>query len=431
MSARVLLVGCTGGAPSTGAGACIARTRRFGMALESAGFEVVTLSPPEGRRGARAVGRALDEASFDCAVLISPFPAEAAALGRPGLPLWVDMNGMHPAEMLLRSTDSGRAAEHMLRILALENLLLRTCDRFSCPSRRQADALMGELLLLGRLDSSAAGTVPVSAIPHCAMPGAPFREEEAIRGPSGVNVLSAGAFNVWFDHLTLFAALETAMSREPSITFTCAGGAVPFSPGSYLEFEEMARSSRFADRFRLLGWLDEKALEEVYENATMAVYADLPGAETRLGARTRVLDWVSRGIPVVCTLGAEISEDIRDGGLGIVVPQGDPEALTEALIRLASSRELAREIRSRQRAWCEGPGSMDRVFEPLVSWCSSPSRLPQGALARPTAHRLDSPGYLAAIFRVVAREQGVPRALYRLLEKLVPVLKRLRKPGRG
>jgi glycosyltransferase involved in cell wall biosynthesis len=392
--------------------------------MERAGIHVTTVSPPDGRNGTAEIRKTLSRSDFAAAVLISPFPAETALASNPDLPIWIDLNGMHPAEVQLQGTDSRRSRERLLRILALENLLLSRGDMFSTPSRRQRDAVLGELFLLGRLDGSSAGEVPVVPVPYCALP-----DTEFAKGPDNAactRIISTGSFNLWFDHKTLFLALESAMDENPDLVFTCTGGATPFSTGRYQVFLEKASSSPHSSRFEMRGWIDRNELDGVYSKASMAVYADLPVCETILGARTRTLDWISRGIPVVCTSGAEVSEDIEKHGLGIVVNQQDPEALRDAFLKLASSPELCSSIVDNQRSWCREEGSIDRIFSPLIEWCNSPTRLSSPAIGRSTVSRIDSPGYLARLFREVIREQGLVHGLYRMIEKIIPPLKKLR-----
>jgi glycosyltransferase involved in cell wall biosynthesis len=385
--------------------------------MERAGLEVEVVSPPEGRPGAVQVRRLCDGSDFSAAVLVSPFPAEAAAMAGLDMPMWVDINGHHPAEVQLHGSVSGRGWEQMTRILAMENLLLASGDRFSTPSRAQALAVMGELYLLGRLSAETAGLVPVEAIPHCVMPGWERRFEE--RSPVPGHIISTGSFNLWFDHATLFRALERAMDRSPQIRFTSTGGAIPFSPERYPEFRAMVQGSRHRDRFDLLGWVDRDRLAHVYRTAACAVYADLPGGETMLGARTRVLDWIGRGIPVVCTRGAEISGDLDRRGMGTAVPQGDPVALSEAMLEASLSASAAEAMVSRQREWCGGEGSVDRLFAPLTEWLEHPRRLPRRRAGRPTVPRKDGPSYLCRMFRMVLRDRGPAAAAARVLRRLL------------
>ncbi|NOQ21322.1 MAG: glycosyltransferase [Candidatus Aegiribacteria sp.] len=417
----VLLVGDDGSRTSAdmGTGACIARTIRFRNALISHGFDVSVCSPREGKAGVSEVRGFLARGLFDCIVAISPFPAEAVIGADPELPLWIDMNGMHPAEHQLESNPDGRSGERMLRILSLENMLLSRGDAFSTPSGRQTYAVCGELLLLGRNISSDNSQLMVFPIPHCSNEVENFSSEpdEVIR------IISTGSFNLWFDEVMLFNALEQAMDYNSSIHFEAAGGKVPSSPEKYDYFCEMVAASRFRDRFLLHGWVSTEELNKIYSRASIATYTDIISPETLLGARTRVLDWVSRGIPVVCTEGAEISEDIRRHNLGVVVPSGDSESLANAFIALAEDSALAESVKHSQKEWCETIGSSSHVFVPLIRWCNDPARLAGGILGTPTVPPMNSFQYLKRLFVELSRSKGRGYAIKRLLRRIFRSLK--------
>lgn len=412
----VLLVGDLGNASSAGAGsgACVARTKRFRNALLKGGFTVTCCSPGEGKTGALKIREVLDGGEFSSVVAISPFPAECAVFSHTELPLWIDMNGMHPAELQLQNSQDRRFGERMLRILALENTLLARGDSFSTPSVRQAAAVTGELLLLGRTCFNKENGISVSPISHCAE-----GFDETGRTSSDLfEIVSTGSFNIWFDELTLFRALEIAMKADDSIRFTATGGSIPFSPEKFLRFEKLVASSRFRDRFSLPGWVSREELLKVYSVAGAATYTDIQSPETFLGARTRVLDWISRGIPVVCTEGAEISDDISRHGMGVVVPSGDCEALASAYCRLASEKILQVKILEAQKKWCLSEGSSEHLFRDLLKWCENPVRVRHSLLGRSTVPRINSTGYLIRLFKELSSSAGAGYAVKRLLKRL-------------
>ncbi len=412
----VLLVGDSGNDSSAGAGsgACVARTKRFSNALLQGGFSVTCCSPGEGRVGAIRIRKLLAEKEFSSVVAISPFPAESAVLSGTDLPLWIDINGMHPAELQLQNRDDRRHGERFLRILALENSLLARGDGFSTPSIRQAASVTGELLLLGRTCFNGSNGITVAPIPHCAEP---FHDSMKTNSEL-FRIVSTGSFNIWFDEAVLFKALEAAMQADESIRFTATGGAIPFSRDKFPDFEKLVESSRFKDRFSLPGWVSREELEKVYSSAGAATYTDIPSPETFLGARTRVLDWISRGIPVVCTAGAEIADDIARHRLGIVVPSGDSEALARAYCSLADEESRCRSIREAQRKWCAGEGSSEHLFKDLLKWCSNPVRVPQKRLGRTTVSSMNSTGYLIRLFRELSISAGPGYAAKRLLKRM-------------
>jgi glycosyltransferase involved in cell wall biosynthesis len=403
---KILLVGNDGSVtvPSGGAGACIARTERFRIALENAGFEVHVCSVDSSLSSVSVILEALRKTVYSCLVAISPYPAELAVRTGTEIPMWIDMNGMHPAEIHISGKQVDKPRLEMIRILALENALLARGDFFSAPSSRQTHAILGELYLLGRLDSCCRYLAPVKSIPHCAVE-AP-QSTGPIQGSSEFSVISTGSFNSWFDGITLFDALEFAMIRNPNITFTATGGAVPFAEEQYNLFLRKLSFSELKNRFRIAGWVNREELEGIQRTASVAVYTDIPSGETCLGARTRVLDWISRGIPVICTAGAEISETISGEGMGISVSPQNPEQLGEAILKLAAEPETIDRIKRAQALWRNGAGSMESVFKPLIDWCSNPGILPGKQLCDSTVPAVSSKGYRKMVLKEIALSRG-------------------------
>jgi glycosyltransferase involved in cell wall biosynthesis len=412
-------VGCHGKNEhaSTGSGACIARTNRFLLALTEAGFTVDVCSPGGSLSGSDLVKKMSSLHTYACMVAISPHPAELAVLSGTSLPLWIDMNGMHPAEINLTADKPGVPRLEMIRILSLENQLLRRGDFFSAPSRRQICSILGELYLTGRIGYESQTRIPAVPIPHCALPAEQSEPDMSLG--STFRIISTGSFNSWFDPETLFKGLEYAMSKSQTIRFSATGGLIPYAAKPYELFLDRIRNSSFSSRFDMRGWVEEEELEELQHSASAAVYTDIPGGETFLGARTRTIDWINRGIPVVCTAGAEISDDIRDHGLGIVVEQGKWKALGDAFLALEAKPLLRREIIESQSDWRNGPGSLSQVFKSLVSWCSHPVKLEENSLGRPTVSRVSSLPYRFQVLKETARKSGIRSAAVFLLHSML------------
>lgn len=420
--ASIILVGCGSSqeAARSGDGACQVRTRRFQLALEREGFLAEVFYTTGFLSDMKRLKELLARRSgLHGMVAISPFPAETAVMAGTRLPLWIDMNGMHAAEVQLTGGDYTKHRMQLARMLSLDSALLMRGDRFSTPSRRQRIAVLAELLLLGRLDAASLCIDPVSAVPHCVMPDLDTSLRSGRRRKDGdFLVISAGSFNRWFDHRTLFHAIEAAMARDPGIRFTAAGGPVPHSPGSWEEFGKMVAESQFRDRISMPGWLAREDLDRLFAEADAAVFADIPCPETEMGARTRALDWIAWGIPVVCTRGTEISEDIADEGLGLVVPQSSPGAMAEAILSLKADPGLSSAIAERQKSWGEGRGSMGEAFRPVVEWATCPQRLPTRPLGRAPIPGFQTMAYSMLLVREMSLSRGVLSALRKAFLRL-------------
>jgi hypothetical protein len=94
--------------------------------------------------------------------------------------------------------------------------------------------------------------------------------------------------------------------------------------------------------------------------------------ETRLSFRTRGLDYIWAGLPLVVTRGDTISDIVSRFELGAVIDYEDEDALAGALLHaLACSSEMAQRFaRARSNL------TWERVAEPLVAFCREPHRAP-------------------------------------------------------
>ena len=85
----------------------------------------------------------------------------------------------------------------------------------------------------------------------------------------------------------------------------------------------------------------------------------------REGSPNAVLEAMAAGLPVVATRTGGLPDMVSDGEGGYLVPAGDVDALTAAVRRLASDRELAVRMGAYNRAVCADRFAFSRVFERL------------------------------------------------------------------
>ncbi|MCG8589136.1 MAG: glycosyltransferase family 4 protein [Proteobacteria bacterium] len=83
----------------------------------------------------------------------------------------------------------------------------------------------------------------------------------------------------------------------------------------------------------------------------------------RDGIPNTVAEAMALGLPVVATRVSAIPELVEDGKSGLLVPQRDPEALAEAMLRLARDPEEARRLGSGARQRVEEIFDADRCIE--------------------------------------------------------------------
>ena len=278
---------------------------------------------------------------------------------------------------------------------------LATADLVLCASERQRHLLLGMMAALGRLNPATHDGDPgfdrlVAVVPF----GLPADPPDAagrhpLRGPDGpfgdgdFVALWGGGLYDWLDPLTLVEAI--ARIDDPTVKGYLLGGrhptpAVPDMPMA-------ARSRARADALGLTGgdhprvvfassWVpyDERAAWLL--DADVSVSLHRPGAEATFAYRTRLLDAVWAGLPVVCTEGDTLAEQVEAHGLGAVVAASDPDAVAEALVRLREPRCYAA---ARLALGALAPASTwERVAGPLIEFCRHPALAPDRTRPVPT-----------------------------------------------
>jgi glycosyltransferase involved in cell wall biosynthesis len=339
------------------------------------------------RRGWQTRVRALHDAFKPDAVLAVTFNncvrVTRLATDRP---IWMDIYGDKLAEVQLaeHTQQSSRGHLNMMRYL---RLALRHGDVFSACSTPQKFALVGELGMVARLNRHTLGYDFV----HTILPGSTARPDDRMDGPAlrGTKVpqdafvaLWCGGYNVWTDVDTLFKALNDAMSCEPRLVFVSVGASTVDTPDNpYRRLLAQIENSPHQGRFHMFGWRPAGEIPAYYRQADVGVALDAFHYETLLGTRTRLTEMMGYGLPVITSLGCELSYIIRDQELGLVFPIGDHGALCDHLVTLAGDSSRRQGMAERARAYTTQRLSFAETTRPFRDWVQQPAHAPDRAKA--------------------------------------------------
>jgi len=332
--------------------------------------------------------RLADDFKPDCIVAVSQHPSHLAASLSLKLPLWCDLYGAVMPE--------GQAKAFVYKdndflggFWACERLVLERADMFSTCSTFQEHFLVGELAVLGRLGRESFGYQFARTIP----PGIPGKSLKAPRGrvlrgklvgDDDFVILWAGGYNTWTDIDTLFAALEEVFKRDKSARFVSFGGCIDrHDDVTYARFCRMVEGSRFKDRYVLSGWRSRNDVLRAYREADIGINIDKYHYELVFGTRTRLVEMIAWGLPVLTTVGCELSYLIRDNGLGLTFEIGDPAGMARALLDYAGALPTSREHYSeRALSHFREHYSYHSTCEPLLKWLGKPCRAPDHDVAK-------------------------------------------------
>lgn len=231
----------------------------------------------------------------------------------------------------------------ILKLLWLirQRLILRFGKGFIVANERQKDLLIGQLSILGYIKK----LHDINIIPFGLPDAEPVKTCTVLRGhkikDSDFLLIWGGGIWGWFDPFTLLRAMSRIKKQRDDIKIYFPG-ITPPNPDS----RKIAIIERFINEAKELGLLDtcvfvnrdwtpyEERVNYLLEaDAGISLHND--NLETRFAFRTRILDYIWAGLPIITSKGDSWADIIENKGLGITVPCGDDASLTDAIIKMA------------------------------------------------------------------------------------------------
>ena len=378
------------------------RSVELAAVLVSAGHHVI-LAAPAGSELSRvgielrawSDSDSLRDALVDATVIVvfAPVLADNIWMASLGVPLVVDAYDPGLLETLeqrrgepfnAQRTWVADASRHLVEPLSVADVVL-------VANERQRHLVIGMLAASGRIGSRITAEDPalenfIRCVPF-GLPSAPpeVRSHPLRSVPGGFADDSfiaywGGGLYSWLDPITLLEAV--ALPGDHRVSAALLAGPHPTPVVGELPLADVAR--RRAHELGLVPqrvsfidhWVPYQERGDWLCDADVGVSLHHRHTETELSFRTRVLDYLWAGLPVVCTEGDVLASLVADRGLGIVVPPDDPAAVAHALSTLASEDpERVRERRQRTAA-VASEMTWDRVASPLVAFCASPMLAP-------------------------------------------------------
>jgi len=314
--------------------------------------------------------------------------ALAPQMADVGVPLVVDIYDPFTLENLqlfarrdmpIRVSDS----EGLLRSLLLQ---LGAGDFYLCASEKQRDFWMGMLHAAGRINPytydedkslrSLVDVVPfgVPESPPAPVQGALKGRHPGIEAGDCVVIWGGGVYD-WFDPLTAIRGVGQAAASDRRIKLFFMGIKNP-NPAVH-RMQVVDECLALADTLGLTGstvffndWVPYARRAEYLLDADLGISLHHEHVETAYSFRTRILDYLWAGLPIVATAGDSFAEAIRQRGIGRVLPPEDPAAVAEALLELAQGSER-HEMARQARSW-SAELTWRQCAAPLTAFCRQP-----------------------------------------------------------
>jgi GT2 family glycosyltransferase/glycosyltransferase involved in cell wall biosynthesis len=262
-------------------------------------------------------------------------------------------------------------------------------DFFLCASERQRHFWLGQLAALGRVNAYTYSRDDeldslISVVPFGMPSEPPVANRQAIKGvvpgirdDDKVIIWGGGIYN-WFDPETLIRAVGQLAQRHTNVRLFFMGVVHP-SP-NVPEMSVLTRARSLVTKMELgehvffnETWVPYEDRQNFLLDADLGVSTHFEHVETTFSFRTRILDYLWAGLPVVSTRGDSFADLIETEGLGATVPERDVEALAEAIEGLLFDDAVVTAARANVRRVRED-FTWDRVLAPLVAFCRNPIR---------------------------------------------------------
>ncbi len=296
----------------------------------------------------------------------------------------------------LRDPDEPRVEEELgFDLHALRDQLGRG-DFFFCANDRQRDYYLGLLAGLGRVNLKASQHDPalralIDLVPFGLETNPPQPGPRLLRGvhpavPADSQILLwfGGLWN-WLDPEALVRAFAQLTETHPRARLVFVAEQ-PAKPDAFY-----ARTHRATQELsETLGLRDKQVIFHVpipsAQRGQLMLEADIglcfnrDSLETRFAYRTRIIDYIWAGLPLLVGSGDDLGDTVSAHGLGHAVAPGDDAALTRAMAALLSEPN-ARDARAANFAAFHERMRWPAVMAPLTTFCAAPWRAIDGGHA--------------------------------------------------
>ncbi|HWP46911.1 MAG TPA: glycosyltransferase family 4 protein [Candidatus Limnocylindrales bacterium] len=316
--------------------------------------------------------------------------------------------------------------------LALHNFSLATQiqqlqhgDFFLCASEKQRDFWLGMLGAFNRLNpvtyqQDKTFRRLIDVVPF-GIPSSPPRLSRRVLkgvyktiGKDDFVVLWGGGLWNWFDPITLIYAMKRICEQRKNIKLFFMGVKYPSLEVSEMkkarEAIELAKSLNLYDRFVFFNdWVPYQERENYLLEADIGISIHTHTIETEFSFRTRILDYIWAGLPIIATRGDLLGSWIENNRLGLLVSPGDIEELKQAILRMVDEPSL-REHCKAQLSQIAPQLRWEKIIAPLEHFCERPEKAPDKILRGqlPAYPTLSRPlGYYAKKLLYYYRTGGV------------------------
>ena len=302
-----------------------------------------------------------------------------------GVPLIVDGYDPHTVEMLALLAGTPEQEQRHREQEQVLQLQCRAGDFFICASERQRDWWLGLLEAAGRINVHTYEQDPslrrlVDIVPF-GLPSSPPRHSRQVLkglwpgvGPEDKVVLWGGGLWQWLDAFTAIRAMARVREHRADVKLLFPGTRHPnpavMDMPAHRHAVELASELGLLDTCVFFGdWVPYSEWANYLLESDVGISLHYDTLETHLAFRTRILDYVWAGLPMVVTRGDVTSEMISRFGVGEVVDYERADEVAAALLRLL---EKPRGDFATGFVRAQAELTWEKAAAPLIEFCQCP-----------------------------------------------------------
>lgn len=231
-----------------------------------------------------------------------------------------------------------------------------------CANNKQRDLWMGLLLSLRRLnpslyDQDCTLKQLIDIVPFGMSSSPPQKTGDGLRKkfnlkPTDKVILWGGGIWNWFDPLSVIRAIHTLSQERSDVHLVFMGVKHPneLIPNMQMSIDavNLAKELGILDRhvFFNYGWTPYEERQNFLLEADIGISTHFDHLETQYSFRTRMLDYIWAGLPIIATQGDCFADTISAHQLGIVVPYKDDLAIANAIKNIIDNPEMISQMKT-------------------------------------------------------------------------------------
>lgn len=306
-------------------------------------------------------------------------------------PIVVDLYDPYMLENI--EIHSGKALNERLNFHGMDYITiieqLNEGDFFVCASEKQRDFWIGMLMAIGRTnpliyDEDKTMRKLIDVVPFGISSSPPRHTRSVLKGvhksikKDDKVILWGGGIWEWLDPIILIESIYDIVRQREDVKLFFMGTKHP-NPS----IPEMTMTARAINLSKKLGlydqfiffndWVPYEDRQNYLLEADVGISTHMNYIESRFSFRTRILDYIWAGIPIIATVGDSMSEIIERYNLGKLVDFQNRDQLTKAILEIIDNTKIVETYKDNLKR-ISHEFTWENLIQPLHQFFQAPKK---------------------------------------------------------